>query len=250
MLFQSPNSAESWGSSVCDTTESWRLKSIWLRWFFSAWHFVFKMSLLAPQGPCFVTALFLFSASVTSLVSGCQAGGFSAPWKLWGWLWNEIWDSAHLSSWGVSRLWSLCVCSRMQGMKILPVGGFFLDQWQISLLSQGPVARLMSGAFSISQARCGFVRKNDCLRWYYFQNSVFLLIVLWKRTISGTFCRKHKNKENGFEVMALVLILVVFVSFLSRYLAPLLSSLLCSEEVGGGRGKDWELATQSKSSTF
>lgn len=207
------------------------------------------MSLLT-RGPCFVTTLFLFSASVTSLVSGCQAGGFSAAWKLWGWLWNEIWDSAHLSSWGVSRLWSLCVCSRMQGMKILPVGGFFLDQWQISLPSQGPVAHLMSGAFSFSQARCGFVRKNDCLHWYYFQNSVFLLNVLWKRIISGTSCRKHKNKENGFEITALVLILVVFVSFPSCYLSALLSSLLCTEEVGGGRGKGWVLAAQSKNGTF
>lgn len=117
------------------TAESWRLKGIWLHFFYT--YFGFKMSLFSTSGPCFITALFLFYAGVTSLISGCTAGGFNAPWKFWGRLWNEIWDSAHLSSWGVSRLWSRCVCSCMQRIKILPVWGFFLDEGQISLLSQG-----------------------------------------------------------------------------------------------------------------
>lgn len=51
--------------------------------------------------------------------------------------------------------------------------------------ANSPVARLMSGAFRISQARCGLLGKMTI-----FIN-ITLKILLWKRTGFGIFSRKH-----------------------------------------------------------
>lgn len=96
--------------------------------------------------------------------------------------------------------------------------------------ADGPVARLMSGAFRISQARCGLLRKMTT------SINITLKIVLWKKTAFGIFSRKRENK-NYFEFTVFALILVEFVSFVSCYLVPLLSHIFALKRWGKAEGR-------------